>query len=308
MFDETALMMATDAEKAQALLAAGAPVNARNRNGDTALWFALFRGERDRALLLIAAGADVDARAPLLVAAHFGDAEVVRALLRAGADVHVRDLNGNTPLHWAAKNLRRGVVEAVLTAYPDVNAQANDGRTALMLAAQEGYTENVRALLAAGADSNIRDAAGQSPLEWAQARNNAELVALLQSRGAVSPAQTAPLAELKRGAREGGLSVSTTDLATDGRFAKIRGLVRNGYAEPVEGIRYEVILLSSDRGRVYDTLRHETDVTIAPGDDAPLKIDAESMYFGGGGSVIIRALPKKVGGRELLPPPGWPEE
>jgi hypothetical protein len=88
-------------------------------------------------------------------------------------------------------------------------------------------------------------------------------------------------------------------------MAKIRGKVLNRHSQRVVGIRYEVILMASEESKPRDTLRYQTDMTIEAGRDAPLKLDVASMYFGSDMRVVIRALPVKVGNRELPPPPGW---
>lgn len=40
--------------------------------------------------------------------------EIVRLLISAGADASIRDLDGNTPLHWAARAGDRGTAEMLL--------------------------------------------------------------------------------------------------------------------------------------------------------------------------------------------------
>jgi ankyrin repeat protein len=307
---ETALMKATDIEKTRALLAAGADANARSEQfgpaWGTVLMTAARAGDEARAQALLAAGgdpkADVNGYTVLMAAAASGTPETVRLLLQQGAPVDPANDAGRTALHFAAMNLRRGVVEEILAAHPEVNRQAADGSTPLLLAAKDGYVSNVRALLAAGADPQIANTAGQTPLAWARARKDDDVIALLQAAGARAPAQGGPtLRELKRAqhaADAGGLEVFTTDLVTDGRFAKIRGSVRNRLSEPVEGVRYVIRLFSGDGARLLQTLHYDTDTTIAPGDTTPLRLDVESMYFATGPLVLIEAAPKRVGGRD----------
>jgi len=54
--------------------------------------------------------------------AHQGAHKIVALLLRANADIHARDANGNTPLIRAASSGHRRVVRQLLEAMSDVNA------------------------------------------------------------------------------------------------------------------------------------------------------------------------------------------
>jgi ankyrin repeat protein len=76
----------------------------------------------------------------LFVAAEHGDANKVRELLAAGADVHAAT---DYALRWAASRGHRETVEILLAAGADVHA-LGDG--ALCWAATEGHTETVRTL------------------------------------------------------------------------------------------------------------------------------------------------------------------
>ena len=106
--------------------------------------------------------------------------------------------------------------------------------------------------------------------------------------------------------RHGGLRISTNSVTTDGRIAKMRGLVTNNYEEPVVGVRY-VVTIYDDAGDPLDVWRHEVDTTIAPGDRKMMRLDVESMYWGrtGGTRFEIVPNPVKVGERDVSPPPDW---
>ena len=91
----------------------------------------------------------------------------VTRCLQAGASTNVRDENGWTPLHEAA---RWGTAEAVTTlleAGADPNARSELGSTPLSLAGLGGSAGAVTALLEAGADPNVRDADGKLPFDYA---------------------------------------------------------------------------------------------------------------------------------------------
>ena len=146
---------------ADALLAAGAEVNARTAIGSTALHFAM----RDGGVIidrLIAAGADVNVTNRLgetpLFSAPPGAAPEVRSLVTAGADATARNDRGGTPLHSARD---ADIVRVLLSAGADATARNDRGGTPLHSARD---ADVVRVLLSAGADVDARDAAGRTPL------------------------------------------------------------------------------------------------------------------------------------------------
>ncbi len=67
----------------------------------------------------------------LLTAAEKGDEEAVRRLLAAGADVNAKAQNGATPLHEAARRGHTGAVRLLVEAGADVHAKNGRGATGL---------------------------------------------------------------------------------------------------------------------------------------------------------------------------------
>jgi ankyrin repeat protein len=70
---------------------------------------AAVRGHKEVAELLIANGADVNAKSeigttPLYNAAYYGSTEVAELLIANGADVNLKDDYGRTPLKWAVRH------------------------------------------------------------------------------------------------------------------------------------------------------------------------------------------------------------
>jgi hypothetical protein len=75
--------------------------------------------------------ADADKVADLMTrAARWGDAELVKALLAAGADPRARDASGVTPVMHAAESGDPGTVRALLAAGGDPTARDGAGRNA----------------------------------------------------------------------------------------------------------------------------------------------------------------------------------
>jgi len=156
------------------------------------LILAAFAGDRDNIALLLAKGADPNRRmnllgmfptSPLFGAVGFGDAAVVQALLKGGADVHEKDQDSMTPLHWAAIDDHADVAKALIAAGADVNAVDRFGYTPLLYAAtiDFGDADTVTALLAAGADPRVKDKEGKTA--WTQAREYPYISAALEKAG-----------------------------------------------------------------------------------------------------------------------------
>jgi Ankyrin repeats (3 copies) len=88
------------------LIAAGARLNARNGDGNNALWLACVGDHLDVIDMLVEAGIDVDNRndngaTPLMYAASSGKAGIVERLLVKGADPSPETLDGFTALDLA---------------------------------------------------------------------------------------------------------------------------------------------------------------------------------------------------------------
>jgi ankyrin repeat protein len=124
---------------------------AHSPDGFTSLHIAAFAHNADAVRSLIAAGADVNELAtaslapvtPLGTAANFGAVEVTRLLLEHGADTEKTSDSRHTPLHVAAANGHAAIVELLLAHGADATATTADGRTPADLAAND----EIRALL-----------------------------------------------------------------------------------------------------------------------------------------------------------------
>ena len=190
-----------------ALAAAGADLNARNDRGETPLHVATANRHQPVVDGLLALGADPVAvddlgRAPRPAVCdwktvHFVSApwESVIGCLHAGADVHARNEDLETPLHLFATGGKPDgypvalVVDAFVEAGADVNARNRGGGTPLHTAAglqAQVAAEKVAALLDAGAAADARDSRGATPLHRAAGMtlDNDTLVSLLAAAGA----------------------------------------------------------------------------------------------------------------------------
>jgi ankyrin repeat protein len=153
---------------------------------------AAMRGDIAQVEALLKAGADVnaaqgDGMTALHWAAERGDARMADMLIRGGASVKAITWIGEyTPLHLASKGGSPEVISLLLNAGSDVKARTtNSGATALHLAAASGSAQSVTLLLDRGAEVDAREAAWQqTPLMFAAALNRADVIRVLLARGA----------------------------------------------------------------------------------------------------------------------------
>ncbi|MGE0131295.1 MAG: ankyrin repeat domain-containing protein [Blastocatellales bacterium] len=89
---------------------------------------------------------------------------VTRMALGAGADVNAKDINGSTPLHYAAYYGHIQIAELLIARKANVNAKNFFGNTPLHFAMSMGKEALGDYLIKCGADTSIRNSAGQTPL------------------------------------------------------------------------------------------------------------------------------------------------
>lgn len=110
---------------------------------------------------------------PLAGAAYHNYEVNMEPLFKAGANVHIRDYKGRTPLMWAAKPSPQGddilsgdqAVELLVQHGANVDERDHKGQTAIFHAAKTNNDVGaVRCLIAHGANVNIPDHAGETAL------------------------------------------------------------------------------------------------------------------------------------------------
>ena len=136
------------------------------------------------ALLAAAAPADL----PLVDAVKAGDVATVRALVAQGIDVNAAEVDGTTPLHWAAYGQGAEIARLLLAAGAGVNVGNRYGVRPLSLACVDGNAPVIAALLDAGANPNTSLMEGETAVMTAARSGNVEAVELLlDPRPGMSP-------------------------------------------------------------------------------------------------------------------------
>ncbi len=189
---------------------------------DEGLVDAVKKGDRVAVRALLAErvdvnAAEVDGTTPLHWAAHGNDVEIAELLIRAGANAEAANRYDVRPLSLACVNGNAAMVEMLLQAGADPNTVLAEGETALMTAARTGIVEAVEALLAHGADANAKETwRGQTALMWAAAEGHSDVVRALVERGA----------DVKAASNKGFTSLLFA--ARDGRIDTVRTLLDAG--------------------------------------------------------------------------------
>ena len=162
---------------------------------------AVLKNDLESVQSLVKAGADIDLQdryiffnsnrksywTPLMYAVDKGDLEITRFLIESGANTHLMNQNGWTPLMLAIVSpySHIEIIRLLLASGIDVNFKNQDGWTALMYAAYRGHLGVIRFLITSSdVDINIRNRDGWTTLMIAIFYKRLEVAYFLKEIGA----------------------------------------------------------------------------------------------------------------------------
>jgi len=187
---ETLLFAASrknDKESIKVLLDAGAKIDMPDYEGITPMMHASQHSYLDIVKFLVEKGANVNKKSTYgytALSLNMGfldrDEKIVKILLDAGADPNIIYTNSMTPLLYAAYYKENEIVELLVDAGADVNAKNRDGTNAFMYG-----TDDILNILAKGnININFKDEEGKTYLHLAAERGLEPAVELLLEKGA----------------------------------------------------------------------------------------------------------------------------
>ena len=275
------------------LVAAGADVHVKDRDGRTALHWACDKGLEEVVEALISSGSQVDEQEKLLLhACHEGDLLVVKSLIADGCSVGILSREEQEKLLLRAchegdllvvksliadgcsvgilsreeqeKLLLRAchegdmlVVNVLIAHGCNVSCVSFDGYTPLVAAAQEGHEEVAKKLILAGTNPGMQDELGNTALHFAALHNHIQCGILLAEGGAsVHVKNTFSQTPLNAAKAEFNAAIKQGITFTAGRTVHVIGNTGGGKSTLIAALQAES---NSFLGRIVNRFRRLSD-------------------------------------------------
>ncbi|WP_264686029.1 MULTISPECIES: ankyrin repeat domain-containing protein [unclassified Wolbachia] len=137
----------SDFNKVRGLIAQGANIDTKDKDGSTLLYSAAEIGDLDRIKFLLDNGANIETKngeyqaTPLHGAVLNERLNVVKLLLNRGANVNAEDKDNWTPLHYAADTNSLDIVKVLVDAHANLDARGDYGKAPLDIARDSSIAE-----------------------------------------------------------------------------------------------------------------------------------------------------------------------
>ena len=113
-------------------------------------------------------------------AAHYGQLDICKHIIRNIIDKNPRALDGDTPLHCAAEQGDFGVCKFILNNISEKNPKGHGGETPLHLAVIGGHLNVCKLILANIDDMDPKNLEGKTPMDIAKERNQIYILQLFR--------------------------------------------------------------------------------------------------------------------------------
>jgi hypothetical protein len=143
-------------------------IDAKDKEGYTALHWACMRAHWNIAKYLIEKGADLnvvggDGGTQINWAVHHDNVDIIKTLIDKGAKLNIQNQWGMTELHTAIWRGNIHVVEYLLDQGSDPNIKTNEGWTAMHYAYRSGHDNVIALLKKRGVSMSEKDNMGRTP-------------------------------------------------------------------------------------------------------------------------------------------------
>ena len=155
-------------------------INLQDIQGNTALLYAVFKGNYDIVKTLIDNGADYTMRNFMGLSVMHMSAQGDRPNLliyfkdKYNFDIFDRDFNGNTPLHWAVNSASENAINFLLSWMKNINFVDKKGQTPLHIAIHTLRPKLIKKLLYKGADLYKKNNNGESVYDIISENNDSK--------------------------------------------------------------------------------------------------------------------------------------
>ena len=117
---------------------------------------------------------------PLSEAVHWGFVKIMNMLLKAGADIHARNMYGNMPIHKAVTSGRLGALKSLVKVIEDLDVGGYNMCTPLILAVKAQNYDIAQYLVDMGADVDIHDNDNMTAMDYAVAMADGKMEKILK--------------------------------------------------------------------------------------------------------------------------------